>query len=558
MEPASLNLRPPHQVMRMERMGAAFQSRISFSRTLLRRMKREKWQIERRKFNLDNHGYGTAVYTAVGPHRAYSLVAFADYLDDSARTDRVIAENWDATFVLYDGIPSSEVIARLRLNVPRQEAGRFSESEIILSRANRSVRLFDYISDQLSSGVQPDKNKLIDVGYLMRTTAVYGNGKFGVMDRENLLDRHELAGPFQAEMLTVYLIRCFSIDQIEHIASRRCPSTFTPLKQSYKRFLGVGNATGLGMAPFLVTHPELIHGWVYAKESALARVRQTVVVTPEKMERFSHLITLLKHHLTQWRVEDTKQRSNIVNLQRDLKNLTVFLQSFEFMSHAQLQWDFVYRWSEEHCALESQELIVSMLIELYPELVDEFENQLSFDRGNSVDVSQSINQLLKNIESIYDWALNIDFENPENQHYFWYVSANKLEPRLGARYSEEGADKEMTLDIARAVQKLYRTLLKTDRQRTLTEFLLKHPEYRHTVNRVQTIKTCLYGEIRDNLIGRNCIPVDLLRYKLAFMGASKFDPKSSLWTRITLFQGAPLVDELTEMSCDDYCFPVIN
>ena len=114
-------------------------------------MQREKWQIERRKFNLDNHGYGTAVYTAVGPHRAYSLVAFADYLDDSARTDRVIAENWDATFVLYDGIPSSEVIARLRLNVPRQEAGRFSESEIILSRANRSVRLFDYISDQLSS-----------------------------------------------------------------------------------------------------------------------------------------------------------------------------------------------------------------------------------------------------------------------------------------------------------------------------------------------------------------------------------------------------------------------
>jgi len=558
MKQESLNLRPPHQVMRMERMGVAFQSRISFSRILLRRMQREQWQIERRKFSLDDHGYGTAVYTAVGPHRAYSLVAFSDHLNDSARTDRVIAEKWDATFVLYDGIPSSEVIARLRLNVPRQEAGRFVESEIVLSRANRSVRLFDYITDQLSSGVQPDKDKLIDVGYLMRTTAVYGNGKFGVMDRESLLDRQELVGPFQAEMLTVYLIRCFSIDQIEHIASRRCPTTFTPLKKSYKRFLGVGNATGLGMAPFLVTHPELIHSWVYAKECALARVRETVVVTSKKLEKFSHLITTLKQHLTQWRVEDAKQSSNIVCLQRDLKNLTAFLQSPEFLSQTTLQWDFVYRWSEEKCTLESQELIVSMLIELYPELVDELEKKLSVDRRIIIDTSQSIHQLLHNIESIYDWALTIDFENRKNQTYFWYVSANKLEPRLGYRFSEEGADKEMALDIARAVQKLHKRLLKTDRQCTLMEFLLRYPDHRHTVNRVQTIQTYLYGEIRDNLIGRNCTPVDLLRYKLAFMGASKFDPKSSLWTRITLFQGAPLIDELTKMSCDDYCFPVIN
>ena len=44
---------------------------------------------------------------------------------------------------------------------------------------------------------------------------------------------------------------------------------------------------------------------------------------------------------------------------------------------------------------------------------------------------------------------------------------------------------------------------------------------------------------RAVLIGRDCRPIDMLRFKLAFFGASKFDPRSDRWTRINLFQGAP-------------------
>ena len=55
-----------------------------------------------------------------------------------------------------------------------------------------------------------------------------------------------------------------------------------------------------------------------------------------------------------------------------------------------------------------------------------------------------------------------------------------------------------------------------------------------------------YAEIRDNLIGAEMRPIDLLRCKLAMFGAQRFDPRSDRWLRITLFQGAPYPHELAE------------
>ena len=52
----------------------------------------------------------------------------------------------------------------------------------------------------------------------MRTTAVYGSGKFGAIDYKEISDRSEFAAPFQAEMLTVYMIRAFVVDLLQHAA----------------------------------------------------------------------------------------------------------------------------------------------------------------------------------------------------------------------------------------------------------------------------------------------------------------------------------------------------
>jgi hypothetical protein len=78
---------------------------------------------------------------------------------------------------LHDGVPTKNDIKRLRNEVPRQEVGRLSYKELTLSRANKSVRVFNHVVECLSSGNQPDLKLLEKVGYLYRTTAAYGSGK---------------------------------------------------------------------------------------------------------------------------------------------------------------------------------------------------------------------------------------------------------------------------------------------------------------------------------------------------------------------------------------------
>ena len=130
-------------------------------------------------FDLDEFGYGVAVYSFKKNNRVYSLICFANELSENERSDRVIATKWDAAFTLHDGVPTKKDIERLKNEVPKQEVGRLSYKELTLSRANKSVRIFDHVVESLSSGIQPDINLLSKVGYLYRTTAVYGSGKFG-------------------------------------------------------------------------------------------------------------------------------------------------------------------------------------------------------------------------------------------------------------------------------------------------------------------------------------------------------------------------------------------
>ncbi|HKK98549.1 MAG TPA: hypothetical protein VJ928_10215, partial [Marivita sp.] len=146
--------RSPDTVMRLKRLGSFHQCRLSFMRVLMRRMADENWSFSRPTFDIDAKGVGHAVYTAKGPQRSYSLVAFAHDLPAEKRSDRVIADAWDATFALFDGVPTEADIERLSQNVPVQEAGRVSERELTLSRANRSVRLWSHVVGALADGHQ--------------------------------------------------------------------------------------------------------------------------------------------------------------------------------------------------------------------------------------------------------------------------------------------------------------------------------------------------------------------------------------------------------------------
>ena len=153
-------LRPPETVMRLARLGASHQNRLSFMRILTRRMADEVWRFTQSVFDIDAAGVGHAVYHVETPLRRYALVAFSHDLPADQRSDRVIATAWDATFTLFDGTPTADDIARLARNVPLQEAGRITEKELVLSRANRSGRVWSHVIESLAAGRQPDAKRL--------------------------------------------------------------------------------------------------------------------------------------------------------------------------------------------------------------------------------------------------------------------------------------------------------------------------------------------------------------------------------------------------------------
>ena len=80
----------------------------------------------------------------------------------------------------------------------------------------------------------------------------------------------------------------------------------------------------------------------------------------------------------------------------------------------------------------------------------------------------------------------------------------------------------------------------------INQFLIDNSDLRHVVRRAFIIEKFPYSEIQDNTIGENLVPIDMLRLKLSFFGALKFDPRSDKWLRICMFQGAPLPNELKD------------
>jgi len=542
---AALSLRDPDHVMRLSRMGSTHPMRLSFMRVLLRRIEKEGWSFDRPVWEVDDRGVGRAVYRARGPERTYSLVAFAHDLPDEMRSDRVIATAWDATFALVDGEATTADLDRLADNVPLQEAGRISGKELALSRANRSVRLFSHVVDRLSKGQQPDVAEIDAVGYLMRTTAVYGSGKFGAADREDICDRPELKAPFQAEMLSVWLTRAFTVDIAEHLARMRGGVSAARLDPDLRRRLGVGNSTGLGMAPFLVRHPALLNAWMTTRETALARVRALSVATPTELLVFRKALADARQNADLWHSEHPAQVAKLAALRADLAQLALYFETGWDHSAPQL-WNDLWLWGEAQLSEEGQECLLALMLEPYGDIVDDLADGLDADETArfAIDGAMTVGRLRRLIAEDYGWTRRFDFADPAQSARFWYVSEEKLEPRLGDRRAEAGQEREQPLGIAQAVSTLSNALAGWEDSDRLARFLLAQPEHRHTVRRIQMLHGLPYAEIRDNLLDSGMLPIDILRCKLAFFGATRFDPRSDRWVRISLFQGMPYPDEL--------------
>ena len=538
-----IELRDPNTIMKLSRLGSFHQSKLSFLRSFLKEFK--NWEYKQDLFNLNELGYGTAVYSLRKDKRVYSLICFANELKENERSDRVIATKWDAAFALYDGIPTKQDIDRLRFEVPKQEIGRLSYKELTLSRANKSVRAFDHVVENLSNGEQPDIKFLSKIGYLYRTTAVYGSGKFGLADRFRIKNRKEIYGPFRLEMMLVYLVRQFTFDQVNHIAKYKNPKKAISLDINISRNLGIGNSTGLGMAPFIVNHPTLLNNWILAREIALKSVREVKHVKTEDVELFKKCLEKSIKNITSWNTDSEYQQKKIKNLLNDLNKFILFLEN-DFNYSENFLFNNIYLWVEKNLCEECIEYIVSLMMEPYDEIIDPLISQMSSEEEKyfNIPTYRTVEDLRKILEEKYSEILKIDFSKKENNQNFWFISKNKEEPRLANRFEENGGELEQPLAIARDIKKLHEELSVVKNSSTIDKFLVNNSNLRHVVRRAFIAEKFPYSEIQDNTISHSIVPIDMLRLKLSFFGAIKFDPRSDKWLRISMFQGAPLPNEL--------------
>ncbi len=538
-----VELRDPNIIMKLSRLGSFHQSKLSFLRSFLNEFK--DWDYKRDKFELDENGFGVAVYSFKKKERVYSLICFANKIKDEERSDRVIATKWDAAFTLHDGVPLKKDIERLKKEVPKQEIGRLSYKELTLSRANKSIRVFDHVVERLSNGIQPDLNLLEKVGYLYRTTAVYGSGKFGLADRFRIKNREEINGPFRLEMMLVYLVRQFTFDQVNHVAEKRNPKSAVKLDLKICKNLGIGNSTGLGMAPFIVNHPTLLNNWILCRETALKKIREIKEVEIKDSNLFKECVRNSIKNITSWNTESEYQLIKIKDLLKDVRKFVNFIEK-EFNFKKNYPFNEIYLWLEKETCEECIEYIVSIMMEPYNEIIQPLIKEMSSDEEKYFNIpsERTVEELRSILEKKYPNILVINFEKEANYKKFWFISKNKEEPRMADRFKEEGSELEQPLAIARDIKDLYTELLQSKKNLTIDKFLMENSHLRHVVRRAFIIEKFPYSEIQDNTISEKIIPIDMLRLKLSFFGALKFDPRSDKWLRICMFQGAPLPHEL--------------
>ena len=168
-----------------------------------------------------------------------------------------------------------------------------------------------------------------------------------------------------------------------------------------------------------------------------------------------------------------------------------------------LRGDALLAFAEAQLGFEAQEFLVTLLLEPYGALVDDLSATMAGDEApdfahrwrddySPIYATRSSATMRLALETISPY--------PESQARFWYVSEEKLEPRLGERALEDGAERELAARLSRATSPpASGALAGSLRDIPTAAFLAAHPEYRHVVRRVQLTPRDPYAEVRDNL-----------------------------------------------------------
>ncbi len=542
-------LRPARVVMQPAMLGAARLTRYSFSRTMLRRAAHDGWKARRVRFDVDDRGHGEAVYEIDAGGCRLSFVAFTTTIDESEHTDRVIADRWEVTGALVEGALTDELSAMLRREVPRQELGRFDARVLVLTRGNRSVRFFDYLVDVLARGEQPDPAQVADAGYILRSTAFYANGKYGMRSFEGFPSGHPLKVPYRAQFVCAWMFRELGYDLVEHCARAANPSAAVPFDADWSRYFGLGNATGLGLVPFAFKHPRVLHSWVAVRELALADVR-SLQGTPQRLARLGEWIERAYQHFVNGTDDDCRPFLNAVEVASAVERIR---DAFVSCRSERLPFDALYRWAERRDP-ETAELVVSLLTELHEADDDLIDELLAVDEHSSLDPALTVGHLRTLLSERFAWLDELDLDDTSAEVWWWVISDNTEEPRRTRRDQLEPAHRDVAIDVALRLWRLRAALDGYDDTTPVQCVLDHHPEHRLAAERLH-LSDRTYGEPRDNACSSRYLPLQLQRFQLAAYGMDNFKPKSTDWLRVTLFGGAPRLGSEGKEMDDNWVLP---
>lgn len=548
--------------MSPEFLGAARLTRYSFSRTMLRRAASNAWTVERTRFDVDDQGAGETVYLVSAGGEEFSFVAFTRMLDESLHTDRVVAANWEITGALVVGDAPADPgrMDELRSEVPKQEGARLTSDVLTLTRGNRSVRFFDYVVDSLASGRQPDPDLVADAGYIMRSTAFYGNGKYGMASFEGFDAGGAVSAPYRAQMLAAWCFRELSYDIAEHCARAKGGDAAVCFDEEWSRFFGLGNATGLGLVPYAFKHPRVIDSWVAIREIALAQARSANATT-ERIHTVRSRLERAIEHFSTGNAQGCDPFLSPVEVAGVGRMLASKLDDLEAQGvSSSTLFERWYSWAEQQ-GPETAELCVSVLLELGPTLEDDLDAELDellvVDETVNIDPVLSAAEALDLLQTRFGWIDELETARVSGDEFWWVMSDSNEEPRRVRRTHIDPGFNDVSIDIAPRMHALRAELQAADSGTSIGQLLASHPE--HTLAAKRLIESDRpFGEPRDNPCSKMYLPLQLQRFQLAMYGMDNFKPKSTDWLRVTLFQGAPRHGDLNregDRLGDDWVFP---
>lgn len=548
------DLRGAEVVMAPWRAGAACPTPLSFSRSLLRKMAAERWRVTRTTFDLDGDGRGQAVYRVDAGQVAFHCLVVSDVFPADLKIDRAFGINWDVSAALCEGEWSEERRALLAEEVPKQYDGRYPADMLCFCRGNRSERIFDHVVDALATGTQPDTALLASVGYLLRSTAFAGNGLFGMKPFEAFDRAHPLRGSYHAQILAAYLLRTFVFDLVEHIASARSTRAVR-LDPAIKRYLGLGNSAGLGLVPFIMNHPGIIHQWCFAQESAFADALDRPV-EPAGLAAFRGLVDRARAYFRQDRRDGNGIFADYARLAAEFDAVLARLDRVQPPAGA--------CWRTVRDAVlpprhhpETAEALLSLLLELFPDIVTRWDAGLAALEEADLDPAMTTGRLAALVRGSYSWLLGQGkTETGSGPHFWYYPLESPYEPRRGLRGTGTSFEVETPMDLPRLLPRLLAALSTEPDETPVGVFLARHPRFALAVRRVQALAGSDYAELRVDSLASDYLPFGACRFLLAFYGMEKYDPRLPRSTKGALLQGAPLPEDVAEGIDGDWPFPL--